>query len=182
MSEPYIGEIQLFSFDYAPKGWMLCQGQTLKIQEYAALYAIMGTTYGGDGKTTFMLPDLRGRSPVQFGIATSATSAYKQGAAVGAETVTITAATMPAHTHTVKASKQAATTAGGADNYFSKPVISAATQTEQSAYGPVTAGSTVTLNPGAVSSVGGGKGHNNMQPFLTLNYCIAVLGIFPPRN
>ncbi len=135
MSEPYIGEIQLFAFSYAPEGWMLCQGQTLNIRQYAALYAVVGTMYGGDGISTFMLPDLRGRAALEWGPVTATTSAYKQGATAGAETVGLTAATIPAHTHPVTAYNQNATSIPGVNNYFSQPVISQTPPTAVNAYG-----------------------------------------------
>ncbi len=182
MTEPYLGEIQLFAFNYAPRGWMLCQGQTLQTREYAALFALLGTMYGGDGRTTFMLPDLRGRSPVNWGAATTTTSAYTQGKQAGAETVTITAATLPAHTHVVSGYSDNGTTSPGGANYFAQPVISTTALLPQEAYVPPNVGNPIALNPAAVSSVGGGQPHDNMQPYLTLNYCIAVTGIFPPRN
>lgn len=180
--EPYLGQIELFPFNYAPSGWMPCQGQTLNIQQYQGLFALISNIYGGDGVKTFMLPDLRGRAAINWGGATAHTTAYPQGMQVGTETVALTSAALSSHTHTVWASQQNADTADATGNYFAQPVISKTVQSVQPLYASPTAGALVALNADMVSKVGGGSGHDNMQPYLTLNYCIAVSGIFPMRD
>ncbi|WP_183092705.1 phage tail protein [Nocardioides stalactiti] len=166
MSEPFLGEIKLMAFNFPPKGWALCNGQFLPINQNQGLFSVLGTTYGGNGVTTFALPNLRGRVPLHFG------AGYTLGEAAGSTSVTINAQTMPTHTHQVNASTLATGGAaiptgrylGGSNNVYR-------TDTP-----------TTTMNPATVSSVGGSQPHNNMAPYLVLNFCIALQGIFPSQN
>lgn len=180
MSDYFLGEIRMFSFNWAPQNWALCQGQLMTIQQNNALYALLGTTFGGNATTNFNLPDLRGRVPLCQGLSPISGTNYQQGVTHigGAESVTLNATQVPAHTHTVKAIS-AQGTAGPGDGIIS----SLKTTVTPTVYGAVPAsGATFqSLNAGTVSPVGGAA-HNNMQPFTVANFCIATSGIFPARN
>lgn len=169
MSEPFLGELRLFAFNFAPKGWALCAGQFMAINQNQALFAILGTTYGGNGQTTFALPDLRGRTPVHFD------SNHSQGLHAGEEAVTLTAAQMPLHTHSVNASASPATTDDPTNNF---PASTAGT--DVNAYSTTTSGALMT--PSMIAPGGGSQPHENMPPFLVLNWSIALQGIFPSRS
>lgn len=172
MSEAYLGEIRLFAGNYAPQEWHLCDGSLLPISEYQALYALIGNTYGGDGQTTFAVPDLRGRMVVGMGSSTAGIM-YDRGLKAGAETVTVTSANMPSHTHMVSASTDAAT--GGSPNnaVWANAGLTAFTTSPANA----------ALAPSAVSTaLGGGQPHQNCQPSVALTYIIALLGIFPSQQ
>ncbi|MFI5913154.1 phage tail protein [Dactylosporangium sp. NPDC051541] len=162
MSDAYLGEIRLLTANYAPNGWALCNGQLLAIAQNQALFAILGTTYGGDGVTTFALPDLRCRLPVHFG------QSYVSGQRGGTETVTLTAAQMPAHTHVPRAA------ATGTQNAPTGNVWAPLT-------GGYAASADTTLAAVCVASAGGGQPHDNLPPYLTLTFIVALTGIFPPR-
>jgi microcystin-dependent protein len=174
MSEPFIGEIRMFSGNFAPRGWALCNGQLLAIAQNTALFSILGTTYGGDGRTTFALPDLRGRAPLNWGQGPglSPRSIGEQG---GSETVTLISSQMPAHTHTANAStlngdvETPSGTTWGADT--------SATVLLYNSNPPNT-----TMNPASIGIAGGNQPHQNMQPFLCVSLIIALEGIYPPRN
>ncbi len=182
--DPFVGEIRLFSFQKVPVGWLACQGQVLQIQQYQALYSLLSIQYGGDGKTTFQLPDLRGRVPVHFGLNPVTQTVYKQGTMGGAEGVTLTALQMPEHTHTVNCYS----TAGNTTNPNSAfPALLTLVGTSgvpvPSMYIPPGGGQTlVPLNTAALDSVGGGGAHENRQPYMAGNYCIATSGLYPSRN
>lgn len=165
MSEPFLAEIRIMSFNFAPKGWALCNGQFLPINQNQALFALLGTTYGGNGQTTFALPNLRGRVPIHMG------SGHTLGEAAGSTSVTVNIQQMPQHIHFMQASTANATLANP-NNAF----LAAANNVYQS---PQTL---VALNSESVTSVGGSQPHTNMQPYLTLNFCIALQGIFPSQN
>ncbi len=168
MAEPYLGQIMVVAFDFAPRGWAFCNGQLLPINQNQALFSILGTTYGGNGQTTFALPDLRGATAAHV----DATSAYVLGVKGGKETHALTSAEMPTHTHTARASSAAATSAS--------PTNAAWADTRsQSLYA---ATSDTAMAPGALQAVGGSQPHNNMPPYLVLNVVIALQGIFPSRN
>ena len=165
MSEPFLGEIQMFPYGFVPRGWAVCDGSLLPINQNQALFSLLGTIYGGDGVTTFALPDLRGRVPVHVG------ASVTLGQAGGEESQRLTVAEMPMHTHTAKASEAAATTKIAAGNSWAK--------TSSQAYAHATNGQMSAL---AVSTAGSGQAHSNMQPYTVLRFCIAVEGIYPSRN
>lgn len=167
MSECFLGEIRMFAGDYAPQDWELCNGQLLSISQYQALYTLLGTTYGGDGNTTFGLPDLRGRVPIHK----SATSPLGQQA--GTETVALVASQLPQHSHAASAQKAAGSAASPAGAYWAG--------TAANSYS-TTATGLVPMSPAAVSSTGNSLPHENMMPFLTVSFIIATVGIFPTQQ
>ena len=180
MSEPFLGQITAFPYSFPPNGWADCAGQLLPIQQYTALFSLLGTNYGGNGQTNFALPNLQGRVPVGQGSQPGG-STYSIGEASGEETVTLSAATMPGHSHGVSA-----TTVHGTVNAPAGQLLSAAQQgagptaTRGNIYN--TAAPDTSLTTASVSPAGGNQPHNNLQPFLTLRYCIALQGVFPPRS
>jgi microcystin-dependent protein len=166
--DPFLGEIRLFAGNFAPNGWALCNGQIMSIAQNTALFSLLGTTYGGNGQTTFALPDLRGRVPVHAGQGPNLSN-YSLGQQGGVESVTLTTNHMPAHTHTLNASSNDETT--------NRPTNAVP------AKGGVYDGTlNTTMNPGVVGNAGGSQPHENLPPHLTLNYIIALQGIFPSRN
>jgi len=173
--EPYIGQIQPFAFNFAPKNWAFCNGQIMSIQQNAALFSLLGTTYGGNGTTTFALPDLRGRTALHMGQGPGL-STYAEGEASGTETVTLLTSQMPVHNHLLQASNTATT-----DNPSGAVSAPAGTGdgTAVNAYGTAI---NTTMAPQAIGIAGGSQPHNNMQPYLVVNWCIAIYGIFPSRN
>jgi microcystin-dependent protein len=174
MSQPFIGQVIAVGFNFAPVGWALCQGQLLPISENDALFALLGTTFGGDGQTTFALPDLRGRAALGVG-AGSGLSNYVLGQPGGVESVTLTSAQIGSHTHGLSAAATATTATPSSSVVLGTPA--AAT--------PIyaTAGVGATLTAGAVSAApSGGQPHENRQPNLTINYIISLAGIFPSQN
>jgi microcystin-dependent protein len=166
MSEPFLSEIKIVSFNFPPKGWALCNGQLLPINQNQALFALLGTTYGGNGQTNFALPNLRGRVPIHFG------NGHTLGEAAGSSSVTISQQTMPQHLHFLQASSTAA-------NQLT-PGSGVLANVQAKIYNDPTA--LTTLSPASVSSVGGSQPHNNMMPYLVLNFIIALQGIFPSQN
>lgn len=173
----YMGTIIAWPINFAPRGWMLCQGQILQIAQYSALFSLLGTTYGGDGRTTFALPDLRGRVPVGAGQG-SGLSNYQMGQIGGAETVTLTDAQMPAHTHAQPASTKAATVGQPGPS-----TVPGAYEKERGVYYNIyspQSDANTTLAPAGVA--GGSQPHSNMQPYIALNYIICVEGIYPTRD
>ena len=166
MSEPFLSEIKIVSFNFPPKGWALCNGQFLPINQNQALFALVGTTYGGNGQTTFALPNLRGRLPIHVG------NGHNLGESAGTTSVTVNIQQLPTHTHAFMGSSTAGDTP--------VPSNTVLASTPALIYGPPTA--LTTLNPINVSSVGGSQPHNNMMPYLTLNFIIALQGIFPSQN
>lgn len=170
MSTPFIGEIRMFAGTFAPVGWELCQGQLLPISEYEALYVLIGTTYGGDGQTTFALPDLRGRAPVHQGQGPGLSNRVP-GQAFGTETVTLTLQQMPAHAHPLPAATGLATS--------TSPVGAVpAAVAEDAAY---SASRDVVMQADAVSPAGGSQPHANLQPSLAVHFIISLFGIFPSQ-
>jgi microcystin-dependent protein len=172
MSTPYVGEIRMFGGNFAPAGWMLCEGQALPISEYDTLFALIGTTYGGDGQSTFNLPDLRGRLPLHMGTSSQGTS-YAIGEAGGVERVTLTVQQIPAHNHQLMAAAvtgNQVSPAGSvpASSYNVTPYIN-----------DQPAGS---MHASAISPVGGNQPHENMQPYLCINFIISLFGIFPSQT
>jgi microcystin-dependent protein len=179
MSDWFLGEIRLFPMGWAPAGWHVCDGSVMQISTNQALYSLLGNTYGGDLKTYFNLPDLRGRVPVDQSY--TGDPDYARGKALGTETVALTAAQTPAHQHTVNVLNTAGNASAPTGNTISGTASNALVPVAPTIY--ATPGSTpIPLNPGVLSSTGAGNGHNNMQPFLVMNFCIATNGIYPPRN
>src|SRR5687767_2034541 len=165
MAEPFLSEIRLMSFTLVPQGWALCNGQLLPINQNQALFSLLGTTFGGDGRVNFALPDLRGRAPIHVG------SGHTLGERGGEQAHTVSIAEMPAHTHVLNSTNNngAALNPSGAflgafNNGYLAPT------------------GLTTINPGTVTNTGGSQAHLNMQPFLTLSFCIALQGIFPSPN
>ncbi len=170
MSTPFLGQVSVFGFNFAPKGFAFCNGQTLSISQNQALFALLGTTYGGNGVTTFALPNLQGANAINFGVSLSGTT-YNLGQTGGEATHTLLAAELPAHTHAAAASAAAPTALSPVNTY---PTLDSTAQ-------PFTA--TVTSPFAQPSSLNaGGQAHPNQSPVLVLNYCIALTGIFPSRN
>lgn len=181
MATPFLSEIKLVSFNFAPKGWALCNGQLLPINQNQALFSLLGTTYGGDGRVNFALPDLRGRLPVHMGNGTTL------GERAGQSTVTVTSAAMPTHNHGIKGLNQNGTTnLSGITPDNTKAVAQAIVSLQNNATTPAqifgTGTPDRTMAPAAISSVGGSQPHQNMMPYLTLNFVIALQGIFPSQN
>lgn len=168
--EPFLGEIRWVTFNFAPKNWALCNGQYLSINQNQALFSLLGTTYGGNGTTTFALPDLRGRGPIHVG------GGHVIGAQVGAETHTLTHAEMPSDTHALQVdSREATASAPTTTRYLAK------TSTGTSAYGS-TSSPGAALSASAISTVGGNQPHENMKPFIAMTCIISLQGIFPSQN
>jgi microcystin-dependent protein len=171
MSNPFVGEIRLFAGNFAPQGWAFCDGQLLPIAQAEVLFNLIGTTYGGDGQTTFALPDLRGRVPVHQG--NNGQSNYIVGQEGGVETVTLGAGQMPRHAHAMLASTSPA---GATHGPSEVPGSSAA----MNFYGAGTPN--MAMDPNAVAQAGGGQPHENMPPFVALSYIVSMFGIFPSQN
>jgi microcystin-dependent protein len=175
VSTPFIAEIRVFGCNFAPYGWAFCDGQLMAISQNTALFSIIGTYYGGNGKTTFALPDMRGNAPIASGTSSSSSS-YMIGDVGGSSTVQLTESTVPAHTHALQADARPALLPSPS------PQNSLA-RTDPAIYKqPSGAAQPQPLAPGAIQPNGGGHPHNNMMPYLTLNFCIALQGIFPPRS
>ena len=170
MAEPFLSEIRIMSFAFAPKGWALCNGQLLPINQNQALFSLLGTTFGGDGRVNFALPDLRSRAPIHVG------SGHTLGERGGEQAHTLSIAELPQHTHVLNATTAQASATTNAAN----PTEMLAQSNFSSLY--ASASALVTAAPNAVSNVGGSQAHLNMQPFLTLTFAIALQGIFPSPN
>ena len=162
MSEPFLAEIKIVSFDCAPKNWASCNGQLLPINQNQALFALLGTTYGGNGMTTFALPDLRGRVPLHLG------SGFGQGERSGEERHTLTQVELPAHSHTARASSNPADQVSPAGNFWANGGVPA-----------YSGAATTAMNLASAGSAGGSQPHSNMSPYLVLNFIIALVGVFP---
>jgi len=175
MSDPFIGEIKMVGFNFAPRGWALCSGQLLQIAQNTALFSILGTTYGGDGRTTFGLPDLQGRSPMHAGNGPGLSSRIL-GQQTGAESVTLSGAQAAAHAHTWQVADELGNQTTPAGNALAR---SPTGRGGYLLYGP---GPTAAMAPEVVADAGGGQAHNNMQPALVVNFVIALEGVFPSRN
>ncbi len=171
MSSPYIGEIRMFGGNFAPAGWMFCDGSILAISEYETLFNLIGTTYGGDGQSTFALPDLRGRVPVHMGQG-AGLSAYTIGQMGGQEMVTLTTSQMPAHSHVPQANTGMGSQTSPAGNVWAN-----STNLPYSASAPSAA-----MDPAAVGMAGGSQPHDNMVPYLCISFIISLFGIFPTQS
>ena len=167
MSEPFLAEIRIVGFNFAPRGYALCDGQTLPISQNQSLYSLVGTTYGGDGRTTFALPDLRGRTPIHVG------AAHQQGQKGGEETHSLSVTEIPQHDHTAQGSSDQANSPLPTNNLL------ADSAPNEIFHSPT---NLVTLRSGTTANTGGGQGHDTMQPYLALNFVIALQGLFPSRN
>lgn len=171
MADPFIGEITMFGGNFAPRSWAFCDGQILAIAQNVALFSLLGTTYGGDGRTTFGLPDLRGRIPVHVGNGPGL-SGRSWGQRGGQENVTLATQQLPSHQHTQRGTDSDATSADPTDGLAAKA--------QNVTYNST--GSPVDMNAASSQGAGGGQPHTNMQPYLCVNFIIALVGIFPPRN
>ena len=165
MAEPFLSEVRMMSFVFAPKGWALCNGQLLPINQNQALFSLLGTTFGGDGRVNFALPDLRGRTPIHVG------SGHTLGERGGEQAHTLSISELPTHTHVFNASQGNANVPVPTNNMFG---------TSNNMYAG--ASNLVAINAGTITNAGGSQAHLNMQPFLTLSFCIALQGIFPSQN
>ncbi|WP_029057667.1 phage tail protein [Stappia stellulata] len=172
MSEPFLAEVRMVGFTFAPRGWAFCDGQILPINQNQSLYSLLGTTYGGDGRTSFALPDLRGRTPIHVGRSNGG-DFHTEGQKSGEETHTLSANEMPNHTHYARANS-----AQGGELFPTNNALARSAGTYVD-YSPANA---VSLRAGTILNVGGSQAHENMQPYLTINFCIALQGLFPSRN
>ena len=171
--DPFVAEIRIFPFNFAPKGWAFCDGQILPLSQNTALFSLLGTTYGGDGKSNFALPNMQGNAPMHPGQGPGL-SLHDLGETGGSDTVSLLESEIPSHLHNVTASSQDGTDNHPVNNYPAQGV-------GINLY--VNAGTTpVTMNDNAIAPAGGDQPHNNMQPYLTLNFCIALQGVYPPRT
>ncbi len=171
MSEPFLAEIKMVGFNFAPRGWAFCDGQILPINQNQSLYSLLGTTYGGDGRTSFALPDLRSRAPIHKA------DGYRLGQKGGAETVALTAAEIAAHTHTLRGTDAVGNLSSPVGN-----LLAQSAGVSELVYGPLDAANAVNLSSAAITNAGGGQGHSNEQPTTVLSFCIALRGLYPSRN
>ncbi len=169
---PFMSEIALFSYGFAPHGWALCNGQLLSINQNQAMFSLLGTTFGGNGVQNFALPDLRGRAPLHYGQG-SGLSQYVLGEVTGTESVTVLQSNLPPHSHGFVANSGIGTTSDPAGNYIAQygEGVKSFSGTQNTV-----------MNPGSISNAGGTQPHSNLQPYLTLNYCIALQGVFPSQS
>jgi microcystin-dependent protein len=175
MTQPFLGQLAPFAFNFAPKGWAMCNGQIMSIAQNTALFSLLGTTYGGNGIQTFALPDLRSRVPMHFG------ASFVRGQVGGEENVALNTNELPAHGHTFSGTSSAANVKRPVTNSaLAQSTTSAGVTPGDSFYAPP--GTTVALNANTVAAVGGSQPHTNLQPFLVISWCIALQGIFPSQN
>ncbi len=173
MSNPFVAEIRIYPFNFAPRGWAFCNGQILPLSQNTALFSLLGTTYGGDGKSNFALPNLQGSAPMHPGQGPGL-SLHDLGESSGSDSVNLLESEVPSHSHPWTASNQAATAQSPAQQLTAGGVGGI------SLYAPPA--SMTPLSPNAVAPAGGSQPHNNLQPYLTLNFCIALQGVYPPRT
>lgn len=171
MADPFVAEIRIFPFNFAPKGWAWCDGQLLPLSQNTALFSLLGTTYGGNGKSNFALPDLQGRAPMHPGQGPGL-SLHDLGETGGSETVSLLESEIPNHSHTFNTVNDIGTAPSPANAYLA----------QAPAYTTAPGGGPVAMNVQAVAPAGGDQPHNNMQPYLTFYFCIAMQGVFPPRG
>ena len=174
MADPFVAEIRIFPFNFAPKGWAFCDGQLMPISQNTALFSLLGTTYGGDGKSTFALPDLQGRAPMQPRQGPGL-SLHDLGEEGGSDSVTLLTSEIPVHTHALEASGQPGEDASPGAEALGRTVGA-------QLYQSTTNANLVQLAPQATGFLGGSQPHNNLMPYLTLSFCIALQGVFPPRT
>ncbi len=174
MSEPFLAEVRMVGFNFAPRGWAFCDGQILPINQNQSLYSLLGTTYGGDGRTSFALPDLRGRTPIHVGQSNGGQS-HTLGQKSGEETHTLAANEMPQHRHVLNGTSATANQALPTGHLLA--TVDATFDDFYTSPGQLTG-----MSNQSMSNVGGGQAHDNMQPYLALNFCIALRGLFPSRN
>jgi microcystin-dependent protein len=175
MADPFVAEIRIFPFNFAPKGWAWCDGQLMPLSQNTALFSLLGTTYGGDGKSNFALPDLQGRAPMHPGQGPGL-SLHDLGETGGSETVTLLESEIPLHPHALQAN------AAAADLQLAEPPRSMARSNGGNAYKPPPPTTPAMMAPQALAPTGGDQPHNNMQPYLTFYFNIALQGVFPPRG
>ncbi len=173
MADPFVAEIRIFPFNFAPTGWAFCNGQLLPLSQNTALFSLLGTTYGGDGKSTFALPDLEGRVPMHPGQGPGL-SLHDLGESSGSDTVTLLDSETPFHTHPMQASNQPGEDPAPGGESLARSVGASLYQSSP--------GVPVALDPGALGPAGSSLPHNNLMPYLTLNFCIALQGVYPPRT
>jgi microcystin-dependent protein len=179
MSQPYVGEIRAFGFQFAPANWAFCNGQLMQISQFDALFAVIGTTYGGDGSQTFALPNLQGQVPMHWGTGPGGTTSI--GQTLGVTTVTLTTAQTPSHSHVISA---ASLPAGGVVTRTAAPTSTSyiADTSPDTLYKDTTPVFDTNFAANMLSTVGGSQPHDNMQPYLAVNFCMSLFGIFPSRN
>jgi microcystin-dependent protein len=173
LADPFVAEIRIFPFNFAPKGWAFCDGQIMPISQNTALFSLLGTTYGGDGKSNFALPAMQGNAPMHPGQGPGL-SLYDLGQTGGSDTVTLLDSEIPGHSHALMASGQAGEDATPAGETLARSVGASLYRT--------TPTNLIALNLGALAPAGGSQPHNNLMPYLTLSFCIALQGVFPPRT
>jgi microcystin-dependent protein len=174
MADPFVAEIRIFPFNFAPRGWAFCDGQLLPLAQNTALFSLLGTTYGGNGKSNFALPDMQGNAPMHPGQGPGL-SLHDLGEQSGTETVTLLESEMPAHPHALRAATDPA------NAQIPSPALSLSRASGGNAYSVTTTG-LMPMSPNALAPAGGSQPHNNMMPYLTLSFCIALQGVFPPRG
>jgi len=175
MANPFVAEIRIFPFNFAPKGWAFCDGQILPLSQNTALFSLLGTTYGGDGKSNFALPNMQGNAPMHPGQGPGL-SLHDLGETGGSDTVTLLESEIPSHSHSLMVEPLAATLP------TPTPATSFGKSAGVAAYSQTTNSGLVTMNDNVVAPAGGDQPHNNLMPYLTLNFCIALQGVFPPRT
>jgi len=171
--DPFVAEIRIFPFNFAPKGWAFCDGQILPLSQNTALFSLLGTTYGGDGKSNFALPDMQGNAPMHPGQGPGL-SLHDLGETGGSETVSLLESEIPSHSHSLMASTQPGEDAQAVTEAFARSVGANLYQASNAGL--------VQMSDNALAPAGGDQPHNNMQPYLTLNFCIALQGVYPPRT
>lgn len=175
MADPFVAEIRIFPFNFAPNGWAWCDGQLLPLSQNTALFSLLGTTYGGNGKSNFALPDLQGNAPMFWGQGPGL-SLYDLGQTGGSQTVTLLESEIPSHSHGLMIAAQLATTA------VPSPSVAPSRSRGMNLYQSNTTQNVVQMSPNAVAPAGGDQPHNNMMPYLTFYFCIALQGVYPPRT
>jgi microcystin-dependent protein len=181
MANPFLAEIRIFGFNFAPKGWAFCAGQILPLSQNTALFSLLGTTYGGDGKSTFALPNLEGSAPMHPGQGPGL-SLHDLGETGGSTSVTLLQSEMPSHNHTFQGNTTTATNASPANAVYMRGHYNDGVGNTGAVDLYTTNAPDTTLNPFVLGIAGGNQPHNNMQPYLTLNFCIALQGVYPPRT